>query len=545
MRVIGPFLFVAIFALSLLYAGLAQAESLGGTPSVIVSAFNAGNIPDNDPAGRSLNFVFNSFPGQVVSAEIELNITHTWVGDLTATLIAPNGSARLVVFGRPGQRTGAANGSPGNLSGNYIFRDFAANNLWLALPTDTAVNVPVSDYRASSAGIASTQHGGCNTSFAGVFGGFTPAAVTGVWSLVVTDTAGGDIGSVIDAKLRLYYNSVPDSLFQDGLENPAPFTASPPPTPVNSQRFAGCAPAPFDYFGSGLTSFALIRAIGPGSPQAVQWLLKNNDGSATGGVVRTSVFGNAQDQFLGGDFDGDAITDLAFWRPSLGRFSVLRSSRSGEVTLDMRLGKQGDTATVVDDYDGDGRTDFAVYRAGAGAGNPSVTEIIFSNGGRASLTTGETGALPVGGSDGNGDGRADVWIQSDAGAGVGRFRVFDSFSGGPLQDFTAGTPSDFVTLGQYVGTPVEDLMLIRTVTGAQNWFIRDSATGVLAAPVVFGVTGNSRLAADFDGDGIRDIANWAAGATPQFNWRRSSDSAVGVLVFGVAGDFPIAATDVF
>ncbi len=540
---IAFFVFAAAF--SAFFVGRAAAETLGGFPSVIVSGLNAGAIPDNDPAGRSINFVISGVTGPVVTAQIELTATHTWVGDLTATLIAPNGVARLVVFGRPGVRLASAVGSPGNLSGTYLFNDDTTPNLWLALPTDTTVNVPVNSYRASSAGIAATQHGGCNTSFTGVFGGLTPAAVNGVWSLLITDSAGGDVGTVTDAKLRLFYTQFPDSILQDGLENPAPLTAVTPPVPVAPERFAGCVPAPFDYFGSGRSSFALVRAIGAASPQAVQWLIKNNDGTASGGTVRTPLFGSVSDFFLGGDYDGDSITDLAVWRPSIGKFAVLRSSRLDEAPLEVRLGKQGDTPTGGDDYDGDGRTDFAVYRDGVGAGNPSVTEIIFSRGGRALLATGENGALAAGGSDGNGDGRADIWIQSNAGANVGRLRVFDSFSGAVLQDFTAGLATDFVTLGSYVGTPVEDLMLMRTVTGAQNWFVRDSASGVLAAPELFGVTGNSRLAADFDGDGIRDLANWAAGAAPQFNWRKSSDNAVGALVFGASGDFPPAASDVF
>ncbi len=536
---------VACALLLLQHAAATHAADLGGAPSVLVSGLNAGAIPDNDPGGRSINFVVNGFTGQVLSAEVELSIAHTWVGDITATLISPGGLARLVVLGRPGVRLGNATGNSGNLSGTYLFTDFTNSNLWMALPADSATNVPANSFRASSVGISATQHGGCNTSFTGAFGGLTPAAVNGVWSLVVTDSASSDVGSVTDAKLRLYFNPLPDGFFKDGLENPAPFTISPPPAPSATERFPGCTPTPFDYFGSGRTSFTVVRVIGSASPQAVQWLYKNNDGTATGGTLRTTILGTATDFFVGGDFDGDTITDLAAWNPALGKFSVIRSSRPDDQLLEVQLGRAGNNPAVVDDYDGDGRTDFAVHRAGVGAGNPSFTEIIFSNGGRASLSTGETGALPAGGSDANGDGRADVWMQSDAGAGVGRWRIFDSFTGATLQDFTAGAPTDFVTLGQYVGTPVEDLMLMRTVSGAQNWISRDSATGVLAPAVILGVTGNNRLAADFDGDGVRDLANWAAGATSQFNWRKSSDGTGGFQVFGLTGDYPPASSDVF
>ena len=87
-------------------------------------------------------------------------------------------------------------------------------------------------------------------------------------------------------------------------------------------------------------------------------------------------------------------------------------------------------------------------------------------------------------------------------------------------------------------------MLMRTITGAQNWISRDGASGVLAPGIVLGVTGNSRISADFDGDGILDLANWASGATAQFNWRRSSDGAAAALVFGLTGDYAVANSDI-
>jgi subtilisin-like proprotein convertase family protein len=534
-------LLLATFSANFLfYSNPAFSENRGGLPSVLVSGFNTGPIPDNNPAGRSINFLINGFSGQVVSAEVELGINHTWSGDVTATLISPNGLARLVVLGRANVGANSNTGSSANLLGTYTFGDFAASSFWAALPVGN-FNIPTGFYRSSSVGVPTTRHGGCNTSFAGAFGELTPANVNGVWSLIVTDSANTDTGTVTDAKLRLYFNPLPEALFTDGLENAPPFTAAPPPATVATEGFSGCTPAPFDYFGSGRTSFALVRAIG-GS--ALQWLTKDNNGAGSG-IVRTTVFGSTTDIVLGGDFDGDTIADLALWRPSLGKFSVIRSSRPNDQPLEIRLGQTGDNPRIVDDYDGDSRTDFAVHRAGLGAGSPSRTEIILSNGGRVALQTGETGALPVGGSDGNGDGRADIWIQSDAGAGVGRLRAFDSLTGTLLQDFTAGISSDFVTLGQYVGTAVNDVMIMRTVSNSHNWLSRDGASGVLAPAVVFGTTGNFRLGADFDGDGIRDLANWANGAASQFNWRKSSDSSVGVQAFGLDGDYPPANSVVY
>ena len=50
-------------------------------------------IPDNTPAGVNIPFNVSGIPS-VGAVRITVNLTHSYVGDLRATLISPGGTAR-------------------------------------------------------------------------------------------------------------------------------------------------------------------------------------------------------------------------------------------------------------------------------------------------------------------------------------------------------------------------------------------------------------------------------------------------------------------
>ncbi|HWS25025.1 MAG TPA: hypothetical protein VN259_00500 [Xanthomonadales bacterium] len=494
-------------------------------------------IPDNLPAGANINFSVSGIAGSVGRVRIGINMTHSFIGDLRATLISPGGTARLVLFSRAGIKGAGAFGSSANLAGNYIFDDSANSDLWATIaPLATSATVAPASYRSSTGGsVGLSSQGGCSTYLSLAFGGLSGAQVNGTWTLNIADLAGGDTGSVTSTLLTI---DPATQLFASGFEDAGP-------GPVASSVRGSCDKAHFDYAGTGLSSYVLVRNTGGGSGGAITWFIKDNDGSV-GGAERNFLHGVSTDTFVDGDFDGDGIADATAWRPSLGAYLVRRSSRPGDSVLTIPLGQSGDGATHIGDYDGDGISDPAVYRAGASAGLPSSMLIRLSSTGQVrTLATGENGAFASGGADLNGDGRADVLIQSNAGGGVARFRFFDGTSGAQFADVNFGTPTDVIITGNHFGSTLADITVVRGVAGVLNWTTRDTATGVGQPTVAFGASATDfPLSGDFDGDGRDDYAVWRPNATPglsKFVVRRSSSPAVPLeLPFGQNGDYPVA-----
>lgn len=180
----------ALFAsIALAVPSAAFAASFAGT--------GAGPIPDNAPAAglvMSFNVTGAAAPASV---GIGITLTHSWVGDVTMTLAAPGGAPSASIVAQIGRTGGAGFGDSSNFAGTYAFFDSHPGDIWaaaLAAPT-SADPVPPGNYFPSGVGAATA------TPVNAVFAGLTPAQTNGTWTLTVSDSAPGDLGTVTSATL--------------------------------------------------------------------------------------------------------------------------------------------------------------------------------------------------------------------------------------------------------------------------------------------------------------------------------------------------------
>ena len=200
-----------------------------------------------------------------------------------------------------------------------------------------------------------------------------------------------------------------------------------------------------------------------------------------------------------------------------------------------------DDPTVVGDYDGDGKADPAVYRAGAMAGDHSFWYYRSSvNGLIIGTEWGQNGDFPAPG-DYDGDHKNDFVVQRNAGGGQARFFFNNTTSGQSSLIF--GTPTDVIVPGDYDGDQKTDIAVVRGSGGAILWNIRNSSDSSTTS-YSFGASATDfPTQGDYDGDGKTDIAVWRPNADPTmdfFYWRRSSDGVNAQAEWGQNGDYPIA-----
>lgn len=261
------------------------------------------------------------------------------------------------------------------------------------------------------------------------------------------------------------------------------------------------------------------------------------------GFVSLTIFAaaiSAQTMFRKvNDFDGDGKADFAVTRAeNFRKIWYIWQTTAGYKQIQWGLpADQNSTG----DYDGDGRTDIAVARETPGDTSSFTTYILNSQTnsvGIRTVTNPFGTAFFIGPQDYDGDGKADPTVFRSEGNATALF--FRSSASGITG--TANMPSSLlVRVGDLDGDGGAEAVthLVPAGTPTETQWIRNLRTNQLRS-VMWGVPGDEPLPADFDGDGIGDLAVFRPN-TGDWWWIRSSDNVVDLVHWGLSGDVPVPA----
>lgn len=234
------------------------------------------------------------------------------------------------------------------------------------------------------------------------------------------------------------------------------------------------------------------------------------------------------------DFDGDNKADLSNFRGSDGFWDAISSQSPGgpHITTFWGLSSLGDVI-VPADYDGDGKTDFAVYRNG-------IWYVSTIAGPSLNFTWGNATDIPVP-ADFDNDGKADIAVyRPTEGAQQGLWYVLKSSSNYTAFDvFQWGLSTDKPVVGDYNGDGKADYAVIRRTAGAMFWYIAFNGGGTTGAS--WGLdTGDIAVPGDYDGDDKNDLAVWRPSDGNWYIVKSSGGGSIGPH-WGTAGDIPVPA----
>lgn len=294
-----------------------------------------------------------------------------------------------------------------------------------------------------------------------------------------------------------------------------------------------------DFDGDNKSDLSIARSAN--STSQTTWI-HNLSGSGIAGAsfgLGTGLAGG--DKATPEDFDGDGKTDIAVWRPgaaNVAAFYILQS-QTNTVRVDT-FGQTGDDPSIVDDYDGDGKSDVAVYRSGA----QSIFFYKTSAGGPTIYNPwGIAGDVAAPG-DYDGDRKADLAVIRNEG-GLARHYHLRSTQGFVTVQF--GLFTDKFVGGDFDGDNKTDISMVRANGSKYDWYVFRSSNGALLTAQPLNGYGDPTtdliVPGDYDGDNRTDLAVWrSSGGNAGVYFMSPSNSAVSGTKWGIDGttDYPVA-----
>ncbi len=241
--------------------------------------------------------------------------------------------------------------------------------------------------------------------------------------------------------------------------------------------------------------------------------------------VNFTITASAPTNTVRSDFDGDGRTDFSVFRPTEGNW-YLNNSTAGFSAVN--FGLASDTI-VPADFDGDRKTDFAVFRPTNVEGQPDFYLLRSSDFTVSGIAWGVVGDIPVV-ADYDGDGKADyaVWRPS-----TGDFYVLQSQTGG-LRHYNLGLNGDKPVVSDYDGDGKADFAVFRPSNG--TWYIAKSTDNSIVI-TQWGISTDIPVFADYDGDNKVDIAVFRPSDGVWYIQR--STGGITYISFGLDGDVPV------
>ncbi len=223
------------------------------------------------------------------------------------------------------------------------------------------------------------------------------------------------------------------------------------------------------------------------------------------------------------DFDGDGKSDLAVFRPAEGNWYILQSQNNALKVVN--FGVNGDVP-LAEDFDGDNRADIAVYRPSDG----NWYRLNSSNGAFSAVKFGLAEDKPVP-ADYDGDGKTDIAVYRPSN---GVWHRLDS-SNGNYSSVQWGISTDKPVPADFDSDGKADLTVFRNGT----WYRQNSSNGQTSVEQ-FGSDGDAPMAADFDGDGKQDTAVYRP-SNGTWYWLDNADREFHAVNFGISNDIPVPA----